>query len=214
MLNVPSHYVAECNHSTLGNRLVANGLEYHEFGQNDEGRSSVEQHILDSYQSKFSANLAHFMPTLVSANLPGQASHLSFGLSGADEHTLFLENYLSKSIERELSRVANAQIERSSIVEIGNLAFSSTATIRDDLTSIAFYCYEQGYRYVVCTATRMLRLIFLKAGIKPLYLGEANADDVPRDGTHWGAYYETSPKLIGGNVLMGIQHLLDAKTAR
>lgn len=209
MLNIQPSNAVEMNHSYLGN-----GLEFHNFSQGDKGRSSVEQHILNSYQGKFNASLVHFMPTLVSANLPGRAPHLSFGLSGADEHSLYLENYLPVPVEQALSQVVNSRVERHTIVEIGNLAFADTATIRDDLIAIAHYCYGLGYQYVVCTATRMLRLVFLKAGIKPIYLGEASPDDAPRDGTHWGAYYETAPQIIGGNIFMGIEHLVDAQTQR
>jgi len=196
-----------CNAVKIVSSPNTDTLEFHGFLEKDKGRSTVEQHILDSYQNKFSASLAHFMPTLVSANLPGQVSHLSFGLSGAGEHDLFLENYLSQPVEQALSSLVNTRVERDSIVEIGNLAFTNTASIRDDLMAIAQYCYGLRYQYVVCTATRMLRLVFLKSGIKPIYLGDASPDVAPRDGTHWGAYYETAPQIIGGNIMMGIEHL-------
>jgi hypothetical protein len=192
----------------------ADTLEFHEFLEKEKGRSAVEQHILDSYQNKFSASLAHFMPTLVSANMPGHAPHLSFGLSGADEHSLYLENYLPVPVEQALSQVVNSSVERHAIVEIGNLAFADTASIRDDLIAVAHYCYGLGYQYVVCTATRMLRLVFIKAGIKPIYLGDACVDDAPRDGTHWGAYYENAPQIIGGNIFLGIERLVHAHTQR
>jgi hypothetical protein len=190
---------------------VLNGLEFSQYLPGDRGRPVIEKRIVDAYQEKFSARLVHFMPSLVSAKLPGQEAHLAFGLRAANEHSLYLENYLSAPVQRELARVNNTPVSRASIVEIGNLAFSDTSNIVDDLISVAYYCYSLGYRYVVCTATRMLRLVFLKAGIKPLYMGEANLEDVPYDGTHWGGYYEASPQIIGGNVLMGIQHLLSAR---
>jgi len=209
MLNVqPCNAVESASSPCIGT------LEFHDFLNNDKGRSAIEQHILDSYQNKFSANLVHFMPILVAANVPGQASHLSFGLSNADQSSLFLENYLREPVEQALSRAVNTRIERCSIVEIGNLAFANTTTIRDDLIAIAHYCYGLGYQYVVCTATRMLRLVFLKAGIKPIYLGNACPDDAPRDGTHWGAYYENAPQIIGGNIFLGIEHLLHAQMQR
>lgn len=200
-----------CNAVETSIPPLPSALQFYSFEKNDKGRASIERHILDSYQNKFSASLAHFMPTLVSANLPGQAAHLSFGLSSAHEHALYLENYLSEPIERALSNAVNIQIKRQAVVEIGNLAFSNTATIRDDLIAIAYFCYALGYQYVVCTATRMLRLVFLKAGIKPIFLGDACPDDAPHDGTHWGAYYEAAPQIIGGNIAMGIEHLLYAR---
>ena len=209
MLDVQPCHAVETDHLSSMNEL-----EFLDFTKGDEGRSSIERHILESYQNSFSASLAHFMPTLVTANLPGQAAHLSFGLSGADQHRLFLENYLPESVEQVLSRMVNTPVKRNAIIEIGNLAFANTANIRDDLIAIAHYCYALGYQYVVCTATRMLRLVFLRAGIRPIYLGDACPDDIPQDGTHWGAYYETSPQIIGGNIFLGIEHLKCAKVQR
>jgi len=159
MLNVQLSNAVEIDHFPSGR-----GLEFHDFTQGDKGRSNIELHILDSYQNKFSASLAHFLPILVSANFPGHAPHLSFGLSGAGEHSLYLENYLPEPVEQVLSQVVNKRIGRREIVEIGNLAFVNTATIRDDLIAVAHYCCGLGYQYVVCTATRMLRLVFFKGG--------------------------------------------------
>lgn len=206
--------VQPCNALQIESSAPTGTLDFHEFSERDRGRSTVEQQIIDSYQNVFSASLARFMPTLVSANLPGRAPHLSFGLSGANEHSLFLENYLPEPVELVLSKEIHAPIQRQSIVEIGNLAFLNTATIREDMIAIAHYCYGLGYQYVVCTATRMLRLVFLKAGIKPIYLGEACPDEAPLDGTHWGAYYESAPQIIGGNIFLGIENLLHAKAQR
>lgn len=206
MLYFPSNNLAIADQPRL-----KNGLEFHDFNQSDVGRSSVEQKIVDAYHQQFGANLEHFMPTLVSANLPGQDAHLSFGVSAASEHTLFLENYLSMPVEQALSGAVNKPIERSEIIEIGNLAFSHTDRIQDDLIAIANYCYDLGYRYVVCTATRMLRLIFARSGVKPVYLGGANIEDAPCDNTHWGKYYQSSPKIICGNIMAGIEQLLDVQ---
>lgn len=203
--------VQQYNAVDFGHTRSAYALKFRDFAREDKGRLSVEQYILAAYQNQFGASLAHFMPTLVSATLPGQPSHLSFGLSGADQHRLFLENYLSEPVEQALSRVVDTPVERHAIVEVGNLAFASTTTIHDDLIAIAHYCYGLGYQYVVCTATRMLRLVFLKAGIKPIYLSDARPDDAPRDGTHWGAYYGAAPQIIGGNIFLGIEHLLHAQ---
>jgi hypothetical protein len=203
--------VQQCNAVEIDHIRSAYGLNFRSYSQGDNGRLSAERRVLDAYQNKFGASLARFMPTLVSANLQGQASHLLFGLSGAEQHRLFLENYLPERVEQTLSRVVDTHVERHAIVEIGNLVFSNTATIRDDLNAIAHYCYELGYQYVVCTATRVLRLVFLKAGIKPIHLGDASLGNAPRDGTHWGAYYETAPQIIGGNIFLGIEHLSHAQ---
>lgn len=186
----------------------SNGLEFHSFEQQNTGRVAIEKRISATYQQEFDAKLAHFMPMLVSANIPGQASHISFGLSAAGEQTLFLENYLTEPVEQALSSVANTEIDRASIVEVGNLAFTSTGNLRSDLAAIAYHCYELGYQYAVCTATRLLRLALAKTGMTPLYLGRARLVDAPQDGTRWGKYYDASPQIIGGNLLLSAERLL------
>ncbi len=186
------------------------GLKMKSYAQNSVGRQQVEQTILKAYQKNFGAQLSHFMPRLISAALPGQAAHLNFGLCGASEQPLYLESYLSEPIEDILSRAVRSRVGRESIAEIGNLAFSHTENLQQDLAAIASYCQQQGYRYVVCTATRTLRLLFLRAGMKPVHLANAQQSDAPRDGSHWGDYYETTPQIIGGNVLLAQQHLQHA----
>ena len=184
-----------------------NGLVMNAFGKSDRGRQAVEQQIQNAYETNFGARVSHFMPTLVSAGIVSTPPHLSFGLCCAADQTLFLENYLQAPVEQVLSSAVRSQISRKCIAEIGNLTFDHTENLQQDLMSIASYCQQQGYRYVVCTATRALRLLFLRAGMKPVLLGQASQTNAPKDGSHWGDYYETTPQIIGGNVLLGLQHL-------
>ncbi len=184
-----------------------NGLVMNAFGKSDQGRRAVEQQIQNAYAKSFDAHVSHFMPTLISAGIANTPPHLNFGLRCAADQTLFLENYLQAPVEQVLSSTVRSQISRKCIAEIGNLTFDHTENLQQDLMSIASYCQQQGYRYVVCTATRALRLLFLRAGMKPVLLGQATQGDAPKDGSHWGGYYETAPQIIGGNVLLGLQHL-------
>jgi len=184
-----------------------NGLVMNAFDKSDKGRQAVEQQIQNAYEKSFGARVSHFMPTLISAGIANTSPHLNFGLCCAADQTLFLENYLQAPVEQVLSSTVRSQISRKCIAEIGNLTFDHTENLQQDLMSIASYCQQQGYRYVVCTATRALRLLFLRAGMKPVLLGQATLNNAPKDGSHWGDYYETAPQIIGGNVLLGLQHL-------
>ena len=147
--------------------LPDNQLEFKTYTQQDRGRVAVEQYIAESYAQHFSASLMSLMPILVCANRPGQAAHLFFGIRSAGKQSLYLENYLNEPVEQALMGAVQAKfdsrpIDRNAILEIGNMVISDTSSIQDDLTSIALFCHEMGYQHVVCTATRMLRLIFLK----------------------------------------------------
>jgi len=183
------------------------GLEMKVFSAGDPGRPQIEQEIRSAYEKNFGANFSHFMPSLISAAKPGQKAHLRFGICAAADHDLYLESYLPEPIEACLSHAICSRVERSSIAEIGNLSLNHIDNLQHDLFAIATFCQQQGYRYVVCTATRALRLLFLRAGMKPVHLGNAEQHDAPADGAHWGSYYESRPQIIGGNILLALQHL-------
>jgi len=182
-------------------------LEMEVFTNGDKGRAGIERDILSAYEQNFGAHFSHFMPELISAARPGKEAHLRFGICAASKHPLYLENYLAEPVEMLLSKAVCSRVERHSIAEIGNLSLSHTDNLQQDLMAIAAYCQQQGYRYVVCTATRVLRMLFLRVGMKPVHLGNAEQHDAPADGSHWGSYYESRPQIIGGNILLALQHL-------
>lgn len=189
----------------------SNQLEMQVFTEKDAGRQKIEQKIRSAYEQSFGAHFSHFMPELISAAHPGKQAHLRFGICAAAKQPLYLENYLSEPIETLLSNAVCSRVERHSIAEIGNLSLDNSGDLRQSLMAMAIYCQQQGYRYVVCTATRALRLLFLRAGIKPVHLGNAGQHDAPADGSHWGSYYESRPQIIGGNILLALQHLQSSR---
>ena len=182
-------------------------LEFNQVGVNDFARSTVEDFIKDSYLRNFGARLSSFQPQLITANNLGLPIHLAFGLSSAANADLFLENYLDQPIESALSRATNTQVQRSEVAELGNLALSNGSHLDQEFLNIAQYCLELGYKYVVCTVTRLLRIAIYKSGVKPIYLGNAKHEDAPKNGTYWGNYYHFSPQIIAGNLHTSLRQL-------
>jgi hypothetical protein len=166
----------------------------------DPYRSDIEDFITNTYLDVFGARLNGFLSVLVAGQRTGEPVSMAFGLTPAVDSPLFLENYLAESIEDILSRATGSDIDRSEIVELGNLALSDRRDLNSAFQGMAQFCHDQGYRYVVCTATRILRLIFINAGISPMYLADVCFNDVVRDGTHWGNYYRYSPQIVVGDV--------------
>ena len=166
----------------------------------DPYRDDIEDFITDTYLDVFGARLNGFLPVLVAGQRTGEPVSMAFGLTPAADSPLFLESYLHEPIEDILSQATGSDIDRSDIVELGNLALSNRSDINNAFEEIAQFCLDQGYRYVVCTATRILRLIFINAGISPMYLADARFSDVAADGTHWGNYYRFSPQIVAGDV--------------
>ena len=167
---------------------------------NGASRTEIEGFISRSYIDNFDAKLASFLPILVSGQRLGGQVNLAFGLSPAASSPLFLENYLDEPVESVLSQQIDRHVNRSAVVELGNLAFDGPHDMRRDFIAIARHCIDLGFRYVVCTATRILRLLILVSGVKPIYLGDASLAAAPRNGTQWGSYYRFSPQIIAGDL--------------
>ena len=68
------------------------------------------------------------------------------------------------------------------------------------MRDIASYLQGLGYKWIVCTATRYLRVLFLKPGSKPISIAQASISNVTEDGTDWGNYYVTTPEILVGNI--------------
>ena len=173
----------------------------------DSSRLRVERFIDESYSDHFGAKLKDYLPTLVFGENENQNIHIAFGIMPAVNGALFLENYLDQPIEDMLSNVVGTSIRRESIVEIGNISFENCYDLKSNLNSVATYCANQGFEYVVCTATRVLRIIFRRAGANPIDLAPAQHHQAPDNGTEWGDYYRFTPRVVAGNLLESLTQL-------
>lgn len=170
-------------------------------------RNEVENFILNAYKKNFDARLRSFLPNLVASSDADDYIGAAFGYSDAADNRLFLETYLDQPIDHMLSKKTNQNIQRKHIVEVGNLAISESTDSVTFLRDIASYLQDLGYEWIVCTATRYLRLLFLRAGTRPLSIGCASMTKVQDDGTDWGSYYATVPEILVGNVRQSIAQI-------
>ena len=167
-------------------------------------RNELENFIFNAYQKSFDARLKSFLPNLVASSDADDYICAAFGYSVAAENRLFLESYLDQPIDRLLSKKLHQNIQRKHIVEVGNLVIGETADSVGFLRDIANYLQGLGYEWIVCTATRCLRLLFLRAGARPISIGNALMTRVQDEGTNWGNYYVTAPEILAGNVRQSI----------
>ena len=173
-------------------------------------RSSLEDFITGTYQQFFNAELNSFLPNLVAATTANDEIQAAFGYSDAGEDRLFLENYIDQPVDLILSKKLDKKIQRKKIVEVGNLAITDMTESISFLREIARYLQGLGYEWIICTATRYLRLLFLRSGCKPLSIATASVSRVKDDGTDWGSYYATAPEVLVGNVNQSI-YLIEQK---
>ena len=175
--------------------------------KDDAFRPSLEEFIRSSYETIFNAKLKGFLPQLVAAYTEDDQIQAAFGYSDADRNSLFLESYIDEPIDALLTRRLNRTVPRSKIVEVGNLSIDRSANSIESMRDIARYLQSLGYEWIVCTATRYLRLLFLKSGAKPITIAQASPKRVNNDGTNWGNYYATRPAILVGHVDRSIHQI-------
>lgn len=127
----------------------------------------------------------------------GQRVAACSGMSFGDRRPRFFsEQYLPDPIESMIARAENTPVSRSSIVEVGALASAGkrAGTELVQLLPVLIWC--MGKRYVLCTATRPLRLLLEKNDIVLRPLGAASRESLPeQDSARWGNYYEQMPQV-------------------
>ncbi len=171
-------------------------------------RSDAEQFVVDCFSKEYSATVDYFLNQHILSYDHGELNSV-VGYQPAANHRLYLEQYLPVSIEQAVSQrcASDLPVNRSSLVEVGNLASTSPGSFRRLILSLCRYFSELGYAWVVFTSTPQLLNTFSKLGVELLYLSDAQQDDLKGGGDQWGSYYQHKPKVMAGNIAETIQRL-------
>ena len=175
-------------------------------------RPKLEAFISSSYKQVFNAKLKNYLPNLVAATSVNDEIQAAFGYCDAGRKSLFLESYLDKPIETLLSQRLGCPIKRQKIVEVGNLSITRNTNSVKIMRDIASHLQSFGYEWIVCTATRYLRMLFIKSGSRPIAIAQASQSKVNQDGTDWGNYYATPTEILVGNINQSLS-LIEQKIA-
>lgn len=174
-------------------------------------RRPFERFVARRFADRFGARVSRFMPELhgfVDANANLRAV---VGLCPAASGALFLERYLDRPVEQVLSATLGREIERSRIVEVGNLAVAGSSGVRALLAPLTVRLAEAGYDWVVFTGTELLRNAFHRNGLAPMYLTEADPSRLGAESAEWGSYYAHSPCVMAGRIEEGRASLFGEK---
>jgi hypothetical protein len=175
-------------------------------GPNDAGRGDVEAFIRRVFEQRFGAALTRFAPVLVSLR-DGSGIVAAAGYRRADAGPLFLERYLDAPVEAVLAAQAGPAIARSGIVEVGHLAAARAGEGRRLILQLGPHLAAQGFDWVVSTLTDELRQLFLRIGVAPLALGQADPRALGADAKAWGRYYEHRPVVLAGHLPQALRRL-------
>ncbi len=159
-------------------------------------RAELKDYIARRYARRHQAAIEHFLPNLLALK-NGQRIQAALGLSSARNQTLFLESYLDKPIDQAISQQLCTPVDRTKVVEIGNLAASQRAASTLLFTLLSALLDQAGYRWIVFTATPCVQALVTGMGFSLQSIGEAKAERISA-GDNWGSYYETRPQVMVG----------------
>lgn len=183
----------------------------------DPERAEVQAFIARIYAHRFGARLQQFAPCLVSLRDPHSGDIVAAaGYRFADTGPLFLERYLSAPIEDLLSAQHGTPVARRGVVEVGHLAAGRAGEGRRLIMLLGQYLAQpdqQDAEWVVSTLTQELRHLFVRLGVTPLALGQADPAAVGEDLAAWGSYYDHRPVVLAGRLQAALR-LMGRRAAR
>jgi hypothetical protein len=170
-------------------------------------RPAFEDFIHQRFRTVHGADIHHFMPELFGmSNACGELGAVA-GVRLAGSERLFLERYLDEPVDRLISAIVDYPVDRSAIVEVGNLAASDTGSARLSIITITYLLAMGGLEWVAFTGNVGLVNSFHRLGLKPVTLCTADPARLGEERHDWGRYYESKPWVHVGNIRAGFLHL-------
>jgi len=171
-------------------------------------RAQIESFVAQRFFEVYGARIHSFLPRLFGARDRRGAIAAVFGLRGAEQGPLFLEQYLDAPVEVMVAETFGRQVPRRRIAEVGNLAGVSPGALRHLIPTLTQRLYEEGYRFVAFTGSARLCNGFSRLGLPLRIVAEAPPDRLPEaERALWGSYYEHRPSVMLGDVALGMKLL-------
>jgi hypothetical protein len=191
-----------------GSSPVAGRSEFAVHPTGDPRRHEVEEFVRHIYDEHYGARVSDFAPVLVSLRDYGGSIVAAAGYRHAARGPLFLERYLEAPVESLLASHGDARPQRGRIVEVGHLAASRAGEGRRLIFLLGPHLAAQRFQWVVGTLTEELRHLFVRIGVTPLVLGNADPAALGEEARHWGSYYDHRPLVLAGHLQRALRHLV------
>lgn len=187
-------------------------LKHYQIG--DPGRGRLTLMIQQLFEAAYDADVKDYCEDLVGLESESDLIGVA-GLRPADHAArLFSEQYLDIPTDKLISAHTGQDVERSRVIEIGNLAVNGTGQSRWLFAILTAFLHSAGYDWVICTAISPLISIFRRIGLEPVMLGDADPASLSGDASSWGRYYDLQPKVCFGSIAAGYQKMNAAITSR
>ncbi|MEZ5650311.1 MAG: thermostable hemolysin [Burkholderiaceae bacterium] len=192
-------------HSPPGGR-VASPARLRIHGRQDPQRGAVEAFIAAGFARHFGAEITQFSPLLASLS-DGERILAAAGYRRATD-TLFLEAYLDTPVDSRISQLAGEVVARHAIAEVGQLATRAPRHLGELMNRLSDHLSGNGVQWVAITATRPLRQVFERFGLRSHELAVANPVGAGIELAQWGRYYEHDPRVIAGSLAINQPRLI------
>ena len=148
-------------------------------------------HMSATYRAVFSAEVKQRPPRLVITMTDDGRIACAAGIRC---HTdgFFSQHYLDESVSDALTRQVSQPVQPGDLLEVGSLACISPFSAYPTLRAVFDWGRSRGIGWGLFTATAEIRRLILRARIKPVMLGRAEACRVP-NAAAWGKYYDHDP---------------------
>lgn len=182
-------------------RIVKRGLMMEDMelllvGRMDTFAPWVERFARMVYYRRYGAKLNTFCRELLTLWSRNYGVISCVGINTPESGEIFLEQYLDRPVEEEVSRVTVGCVKRDEIVEVGTMAVYEGGLCRLMMAGLVGLLVEQNKRFIVCTAVKTLRNTFNRLSIPYLALAKATPERLKSGVGDWGSYYNASPEVI------------------
>jgi len=183
------------------NPAVVENKQFNLHVERSPARQALEAYIADKYKQVHGASIVEFMPIML------DLSHYdvrlgALGLRPGQYKPMFLEQYLDKPIEQQVSAIANRPVDRHGLMEVGNLVVTHKGAGLLLFTVLAMALLEAGYEWMVFTATEEVERLMHRLGFDPQHLVHADPTRVQGGVDRWGGYYDLNPRVMVGSLKM------------
>jgi hypothetical protein len=167
-------------------------------------KKGVENFVAERFRHHYQAEITHFLPYLISTKT-NETLTAAMGFQPAGSvNPLFLEQYLTTSIETEISRLTNQTVDRNKIAEVGNLTSVHRGTSQLLFVLTIAILHEAGFEWSVFTATKQVQHLLARLNLITITVCEANPDKLIDGKQPWGSYYDDKPNVLIGNLTNAI----------
>lgn len=172
--------------------------------EHEAGRESLEQYISGIFSAAYNAKILEYMPLLFCLK-HNETFTAALGLRSAARGELFCENYLDSSAQQQVLSLYGVPVQRSAIMELGNLVASAPGQSSLLYLLCAAALHEADVKYLLFAANKTVRASIKRSGFTPKTIRVAEKERLGLQGESWGSYYEGEPLVMLADIALTME---------